>query len=118
MITRMYKPILWLIALTLLYPLMGCGDQLATDIEQDIEFIEKSLAGIEIRQYEVFDMTCKSCRFELEREIRRIPGVASARAHKRKDLLVIELEKGADIDDEQVLDVIQSVGLTPGKRLW
>lgn len=103
--------------------MIGCqGESIITDIEQELErdvrFIEKAIAGIEIRQYEVFEMTCRSCRFELQREIKKIPGVTEAHAYKRKNLLVIEIEKGAEVDDEHVMDIIQKSGLTPGKRLW
>lgn len=103
--------------------MIGCqGDNIVTDIEQELErdvrFIEKAIAGIEIRQYEVFEMTCKSCRFELQREIKKIPGITEAYTYKRKNLLVIEIEKGAEVDDEHVMDIIQEVGLIPGKRLW
>ncbi|MGM0378002.1 MAG: heavy-metal-associated domain-containing protein, partial [Bacteroidota bacterium] len=64
--------------------------------------------------YEVFGMDCPGCQSALEKQVKKIDGVARAKASFRKKQVVIELKPDAKVSDEEIEKHIKKANFTPG----
>ncbi len=90
--------------------LTGCTT-VAQDTPTDI--VGKS----EKRVYEVFGMDCPGCHGGLEKLVKKIAAVQDAEANWQKKQLVVTLQAGVELYNEDVYDAIRRANFTPGKRL-
>jgi len=67
-------------------------------------------------EFEVFGMDCPGCHGGLENLAKQIPGVKTAKASWEDSKLVLGLEEGAEVTDEQVKDAIDRANFTAGER--
>jgi len=67
--------------------------------------------------FEVFGMDCPGCHGGLENLALAIPGVSTAQASWEEKTLVLGVETGAKVTDEQVQDAIDRANFTAGERL-
>lgn len=67
--------------------------------------------------YEVFGMDCPGCQSALEKQVKKIDGVAGAKASFKEKQVVIELKPGAKISDEEIEKRIKKANFTPGKKI-
>ena len=68
-------------------------------------------------EFEVFGMDCPGCHGGLENLALQIPGVHSAKASWVEKKLVLEIEEGAEVSENQVHDAINRANFTAGERL-
>jgi copper chaperone CopZ len=52
--------------------------------------------------YEVFGMDCPGCQSALEKQVKKIDGVADAKASFKEKQVVIEMKPGAKVTDEEI----------------
>ena len=71
----------------------------------------------ETRAYEVFGMDCPGCHGGLEKLVKKISGVEQAEADWLKKQLIITVQPGTELNDEDVYDAIRRANFTPGKRI-
>jgi copper chaperone CopZ len=62
-------------------------------------------------------MDCPGCHGGVEKLVNKIPGVQGSRANWEKKELVVYLDPGNDVSDEDILSAIREANFTPGKRL-
>lgn len=67
--------------------------------------------------YEVFGMDCPGCHGGLEKNLKKIPGVADASANWKQQIVTIWLDGEHDVDDGQIEKAIRDSNFTPGQRL-
>ncbi len=77
----------------------------------------KEASDNEIRVYEVFGMGCPACHGGLNKLLKKIEGVKDAVANWKEQQVTITLKHGADVEDEQIFEVIRKANFTPGKRI-
>ena len=97
-----------LIAITSLALLAGCSSAPEPNSDPQV--------GVLI-EYEVFGMDCPGCHGGLENLAMQIPGVHTAKASWEDKKLVLGVEEGAEVNDNQVLDAINRANFTAGERL-
>ncbi|MGC9352238.1 MAG: heavy-metal-associated domain-containing protein [Mariniphaga sp.] len=66
--------------------------------------------------YEVSGMDCPGCQSTLEKQVKKIDGVADAKASFKEKQVVIELKPGAKVSDEEIEKRIKKANFTPGKK--
>ena len=71
----------------------------------------------ETRIYEVFGMDCPGCHGGLEKLVKKIAVVKHTEANWEKKQLVVIIQSGAQLNDEDIYDAIQRANFTVGKRL-
>lgn len=96
-----------LIAMTCLALLAGCSSSPEPNSDPQ--------AGILV-EYEVFGMDCPGCHGGLENLALKIPGVMSARASWEDNILILGIEEGTKVTDDQVHDAIKRANFTAGER--
>lgn len=69
------------------------------------------------QRYEVFGMDCPGCHGGVEKLVKKIVGVADARANYLKKEIVVVVEDASRVNDEEVFAAIRKANFTPGKRL-
>ncbi len=67
--------------------------------------------------YEVFGMDCPGCQSGLEKQVKKIEGVADAKASFKAKEVKIELKPGAKVSDKEIEERIKKANFTPGKRV-
>ncbi len=100
-----------LISLICLTFLAGCSS--APEPETDAQAADT--VGT-IAEFEVFGMDCPGCHGGLENLAKQIPGVKTAKASWENNKLVLGIEEGAKVTDEQVHDAIDRANFTAGER--
>lgn len=88
----------------------GCNSSGANSIDKD-------LASTGDRVYEVFGMDCPGCQGGLEKLVKKIPAVESAKANWVEKQLVITAKPETELKDEVIYDAIKRANFTPGKRI-
>tara|TARA_R110002050_G_scaffold85091_1_gene181561 strand:+ start:26212 stop:26574 length:363 start_codon:yes stop_codon:yes gene_type:complete len=88
----------------------------AGDLEKDVISVEKDTTRNNVISYEVFGMDCPGCQSALEKQVKKIEGVADAKASFKEKEVVIELESGAKVTDEEIENRIKKANFTPGKK--
>jgi copper chaperone CopZ len=71
----------------------------------------------EIRTYKVFGMDCPGCQSALEKLINKIPGVLDSEANWKEKQVIVRIQKGAEVNDDDIFDAIQRANFTPGERI-
>lgn len=66
--------------------------------------------------YEVFGMDCPGCQSALEKQIKKIDGVAEAKASYKEKEVLITLKPDAQVKEEEILNRIKKANFTPGER--
>ena len=97
-----------LIAITCLAFLAGCSSTPEPDSEPQVG---------ELVEFEVFGMDCPGCHGGLEKLAMQIEGVHAAKASWEDKKLVLEVEEGVEVTDDQVHDAINRANFTAGERL-
>ncbi len=67
--------------------------------------------------YEVFGMDCPGCQSALEKQLKKIDGVADATASFKEKEVVIELKPEANVTEEEIHNRIKKANFTPGKKI-
>ncbi len=67
--------------------------------------------------YEVFGMDCPGCQSALEKQLKKIDGVADATASFKEKEVVIELKPEATVTEEEIYNRIKKANFTPGKKI-
>jgi copper chaperone CopZ len=73
--------------------------------------------NIETRTYQVFGMDCPGCQSALEKLVNKIPGVLDCEANWKEKQILVRIQKGAEVSDDDIFDAIQRANFTPGKRI-
>ena len=89
----------------------------AEDIENPVVITEQDTIQNKIVCYEVFGMDCPGCQSALEKQVKKIEGVADAKASFKEKQVVIELKPGAEVSNEEIENRIKKANFTPGKKL-
>ncbi|MBW6533468.1 MAG: cation transporter [Mariniphaga sp.] len=76
-----------------------------------------SIAQKDSVSYEVFGMDCPGCQSALEKQLKKIDGVADAKASFKEKQVVIELKPDAKVSDEEIEKRIKKANFTPGKKI-
>ncbi len=101
-----------LIAITCLALLAGCSSAPEPESEPQSD----PQVG-ELIEFEVFGIDCPGCHGGLENLAMEIPGVSAAKASWQDQKLVLEIEEGTEVTDDQVHDAINRANFTAGERL-
>jgi copper chaperone CopZ len=91
-------------------PAVGCGGASKNNTLMAEE-------GTELRTFEVFGMGCPGCHGGLEKLVNKLPGVIASQANWEKQTLVIKIDKGSQVKDEDIIATIENANFTAGKRL-
>ena len=67
--------------------------------------------------YEVFGMDCPGCQSALEKQIKKIEGVAEAKASYKKKEVIITLKPDANVTEDEIYKRIKKANFTPGKKI-
>ena len=78
---------------------------------------EKDTTQSSVVCYEVFGMDCPGCQSALEKQVKKIDGVADAKASFKEKEVVIELKPDAKVSDEEIEKRIKKANFTPGKKI-
>ncbi len=82
---------------------------------QDIA--KESYKDSEIRIYEVFGMDCPACAGGLDKLVENIPAVQKSEANWKDKRLMVIIQPGEQLQDEDIFDAIKRANFTPGKRI-
>ncbi len=97
-----------------LWALLVCGTGCSTT---NSNVSVKSTGDSETRVYEVFGMDCPGCHGGLEKLVKKIPAIEHAEANWQKKRLVVSVQPGAELSDEDIYDAIRRANFTVGKRI-
>lgn len=89
----------------------------AGDTENQIMTAEKDTIQNTTVCYEVFGMDCPGCQSALEKQVKKIEGVADAKASFKEKQVVIELMPDAKVSDQEIEKRIKKANFTPGKKI-
>jgi copper chaperone CopZ len=89
----------------------------AGDFGKKTFIAEKDTTPNKVVCYEVFGMDCPGCQSALEKQVKKIDGVANAKASFKEKKVVIELKPDAKVSDEEIEKRIQKANFTPGKKM-
>jgi copper chaperone CopZ len=77
----------------------------------------ESSDNTETRTYQVFGMDCPGCQSAVEKLVKKIPGVLGCEANWKEKRILVRIQKGAEVSDNDIFDAIQRANFTPGKRI-
>lgn len=89
----------------------------AGGLQNEVVTTKKDTVQNKIICYEVFGMDCPGCQSALEKQVKKIEGVADAKASFKEKQVVIELKSGAEVSDSEIEKRIKKANFTPGKKL-
>lgn len=104
-----------LIAITILASSVSTA--IAGTFANDIIEAQKDTTQNKVIVYEVFGMDCPGCQSGLEKQVKKIEGVADAKASFKAKEVIIELKPGANVTDEEIENRIKKANFTPGKKV-
>jgi len=78
---------------------------------------EKDSTQNKVVSYEVFGMDCPGCQSALEKQVKKIEGVAEAKASFKEKVVVIKMKPDAEVADEEIEKRIKKANFTPGKKI-
>ena len=78
---------------------------------------KESYKDSEIRIYEVFGMDCPACASGLDKLVEKIPAVKKSEANWNDKQLVVIVQPGEQLQDEDIFNAIKRSNFTPGKRI-
>ena len=90
--------------------LMSCASK-------DTTLVLESGNNTETRTYQVFGMDCPGCQSALEKLVNKIPGVLGSEANWKEKQLLVRIQKGTEVRDDDIFDAIQRANFTLGKRI-
>ena len=109
------KVLLFLFALTMG---VAANSVFAVNSEKPVFIIsENDTTQNSLVNYEVFGMDCPGCQSALEKQVKKIDGVADAKASFKEKQVVIELKPDAKVSDEEIEKRIKKANFTPGKKI-
>lgn len=85
--------------------------------QNEIMELQKDTTEQKVVTYEVFGMDCPGCQSALEKQVKKIDGVADAKASFKEKQVVIELKPDAKVSDKEIEDRIKNANFTPGKKI-
>lgn len=85
--------------------------------QNEIIEVKKDTTKQNIVCYEVFGMDCPGCQSALEKQVKKIDGVADVKASFKEKQVVIELKPDAKVSDEKIEKRIKKANFTPGKKI-
>lgn len=88
----------------------------AGNSENQINTTEKDSTQNKVVCYEVFGMDCPGCQSALEKQVKKIDGVADAKASFKEKQVVIEIKPGAKVSEKEIKKRIQKANFTPGRK--
>ena len=88
----------------------------AGNVEKSVLISEKDTTQSSTVCYEVFGMDCPGCQSALEKQVRKIDGVADAKASFKEKEVIIKLKPGAKVSEEEIEKRIKKANFTPGKK--
>lgn len=89
----------------------------AGNVEGKIIVAENDSTQNKVVCYEVFGMDCPGCQSALEKQVKKIDGVADAKASFKEKQVVIEMKPGAEVSEEEIEKRIKKANFTPGKKI-
>ncbi|MDA3879031.1 MAG: cation transporter [Prolixibacteraceae bacterium] len=89
----------------------------ADDFKSEVIIAEKDTTQNKVVCYEVFGMDCPGCQSALEKQVKKIDGVADAKASFKEKQVVIDLKPDAKVSDEEIEKHIKKANFTPGKKI-
>ncbi len=89
----------------------------AETIEDNIIIAQNDTTQNKVVVYEVFGMDCPGCQSGLEKQVKKIEGVADAKASFIAKEVIIELKPDATVSDEEIESRIKKANFTPGKKV-
>jgi copper chaperone CopZ len=89
----------------------------ASENQNKIIEMQKDTTNQKVVCYEVFGMDCPGCQSALEKQVKKIDGVATAKASFKEKQVVIELKPGAKVSDAEIEKRIKKANFTPGKKI-
>ena len=107
----------YLLVITIIFMSSLSTSVFAVDIENQVVFAEQDTTQNKIVCYEVFGMDCPGCQSALEKQIKKIEGVADAKASFKAKEVIIELKPGAEVANEEIEKRIKKANFTPGKKI-
>ena len=108
---------LLLIAIVFLLPLAS-NSVFAEGLEHQAFVSEKDTTSQDrVVCYEVFGMDCPGCQSALEKQVKKIDGVAGAKASFKEKQVIIEMKPGAKVSEEEIEKRIKKANFTPGKKI-
>lgn len=84
---------------------------------REITVQKDSLNNANIVCYEVFGMDCPGCQSALEKQIKKIEGVADVTASFVDKEVLIELKSEDSVTEEEIFYRIKKANFTPGKKI-
>lgn len=104
--------------LVMLFLAMGTSVLFAGNSQNtEVRIQADSIAQKDSVLYEVFGMDCPGCQSALEKQLKKIDGVADASASWKKKEVVIRLKPGTAVKEEEIFDRIERANFTPGKKI-
>lgn len=89
----------------------------ANNKENPVLISEKDTTQTNVVCYEVFGMDCPGCQSALEKQVKKIDGVAGAKASFKEKQVIIEMKPGAKVSEEEIEKRIKKANFTPGKKI-
>lgn len=89
----------------------------AGENEEKVIIAEKDTTQNNVVCYEVFGMDCPGCQSALEKQVKKIDGVANAKASFQEKQVIIEMKPGAKVLEEEIKERIEKANFTPGKKI-
>ncbi|HKJ78666.1 MAG TPA: heavy metal-associated domain-containing protein [Prolixibacteraceae bacterium] len=89
----------------------------AASSEKPVFVSEKDTTQNSIVCYEVYGMDCPGCQSALEKQVKKIDGVADAKASFKEKQVIVELKAGANVSEEEIEKRIKKANFTPGKKI-
>lgn len=95
----------------------------AANGEKPLLITDKDTTQNSVVCYEVFGMDCLGCQSALEKQVKKIDGVADAKASFKEKYVVIDLKPGAKVSDEEIEKHIKkanftAVGINSSHFMW
>jgi len=89
----------------------------AENIQEKVTTTKKDSTQNKVVCYEVFGMDCPGCQSALEKQVKKIDGVADAKANFKEKQVIIELKPDTKVSDEEIEKRIKKANFTPGKKI-
>ena len=96
---------------------IAAGSVFAANGEKPVLISDKDTTQNSVVCYEVFGMDCPGCQSALEKQVKKIDGVADAKASFKEKHVVIDLKPGAKVSNEEIEKRIKKANFTPGKKI-
>ena len=81
------------------------------------DIAKESYENSEIRIYEVFGMDCPACAGGLDKLVEKIPTVQKSEANWKDKRLMVIIQQGEQLQDDDIFDAIKRANFSPGKRI-